>query len=130
MNRQINTKNLGRLLGLLFLVLIIASCSVFTGSQAQASPEGTASQAQTLEEEPQKWEYKVLRYDDNVWGPFASGDVKYEDAGDSGVLVEDSASSALQERMNKLGQEGWELVSFTGEADGVSTVMIFKRAKK
>jgi hypothetical protein len=111
-NAQTNFKiRIPMMIGLIFLVLSLTGCST------------------TAKQGPTQWEYKVIQYFDQGTGPFYNSDPKVQNGGTYGPLIEDSINSSLQEEINKLGSEGWEMVSFTGDGQSVSTIMIFKREK-
>ena len=78
-------------------------------------------------EEKVRWEYKVIQYYDQALGPFFDANSTIQTTGSTGTLVENSISESLQDEINELGSKGWEMVSFTGDGQSISTIMIFKR---
>lgn len=107
---------------LIFTMLIIFTFLLFG---CASKPDQSSKENTTIEQ----WEYKVIQYYDQGVGPFYNPEAKTKYDGISGTFAEDTISSILQTEINKLGSEGWEMVSFTGDGQSVSTIMIFKRQK-
>lgn len=74
-------------------------------------PSNTTLNAQ--DSKLQQWEYKVIHHDDRP------------QSGTSGTRARSGAS---EEKLNKLGKEGWELVGVRNGA-GSEAVFYFKRKK-
>lgn len=126
---SINNKWPAKILTAFFMLFLIAACSPSTSNPL---PVVATYAGETIPESFQdiQWEYKVLSMRDMAIGPFYNLSATTETAGQNGIMIENSINPELQARMNELGEQGWELVGFTGDAEGISTVMIFKRLRK
>ena len=96
------------------LLLLCAAIAVPLSSVRDADAQETKSE----EWSGQKWEYRVIRIEDR----------RPDTAGRSGT----SRSGGAQEELNKLGDQGWELVSVRIDATAARSNPIFylKRPKK
>jgi hypothetical protein len=101
------------------LVLILTSCSNGKGEVAVENGGKVRNQ----------WEYKVIVLQDQVGGAYYNEKANSTTVDNNAWLVEDSINPALQNKINNLGLDGWEMVGFSGGVEDVSTVMIFKRLK-
>ena len=70
---------------------------------------------------PQEWEYKTLRLENMIWGPFG-----YSVCESETCFTEDGDVDTLR-KMNALGSDGWELVGIAHNAQDIGAVLIFKR---
>jgi hypothetical protein len=101
------------------LVLMLTSCSNGKDKVAVENAGKVRNQ----------WEYKVIVLQDQSVGAYYNEKAKSTSVDHNGFLVEDSINPGLQNKINNLGLDGWEMVGFSGGVEDVSTVMIFKRLK-
>lgn len=68
-----------------------------------------------------RWEYKILDCVllNNKWRPWQI----------NGVVIKNYESLNVLDTVNKLGDEGWELVGYTGDGKGTAEYWVFKRQK-
>lgn len=130
-----------------FLIFVLLGCSPTqpaADSTVVNAPvvESTAPEVVAPEEEvaapveqaePERWEYKTLVTTARVSGPAGEKlqgsscvDSTTTAVGGSICLLED-ASTALMERLNSLGAEGWELVDVVYSPENDAAVYFFKR---
>jgi len=74
----------------------------------------------------QQWEYKTVVVESAWLGPFGFADTEIELHTKVGENSNDETFNYIEE----LGKDGWELVSFVNNLDGLEGTMIFKRPLK
>jgi hypothetical protein len=96
--------------------------------------EARLSQVEAQSTHSQQWEYLTLVVEGQMEGPFGailypSQDQQQEALG-KGISVKENGVPVVTERLNTLGGQGWELVSFTHNYGDVGVVFVFKRPIK
>jgi hypothetical protein len=109
--------------------------SIITAQQMPIQQESLQTPTEELVSQQQRnqWEYLTVTFNGTFEGPFGSpsdyaGGIKdeAEDLGDTVSVIENGVP-AVVERLNLLGEQGWELVSFAYNAGEQESVLIFKR---
>lgn len=68
-----------------------------------------------------RWEYKILDCIllNNKWRPWQI----------NSVIIKNYENLTVLDTVNKIGDDGWELVGYTGDGTGTTEYWVFKRPK-
>ena len=112
--------------------LAIAASSLRSGTSDSEQTEEAVSEQLSIPSDlqiqsvtrSQKWEYLTLLAENNITGPFG-GSLGFKDSGS--LIFEESQTEGVAQRLNTLGEQGWELVGITYNYGEIGALLVLKR---